>query len=253
MRDLLLSGGYEVRSDMTGHVGGAIGSGVHAAAGYTLTEKRSTGELGNEREAIDRAEAEFLERAQYGVIWDEATDSRPTAQKQLARMTRVYRRDVATEIDPTLIEERLEADIGDGWVLSGQMDSFAGNPDDVIDDLKTGTRQRDNGVQYALYAVLLRGYSFEVRGIRERYIARVPLRKEQPPARTSSVDLNAAIIDAWEIVEDIKRSTELFRERLDNPGHRPPIAAFRANPASQLCSAKWCPAWGTATCSRGRN
>ena len=248
----LESAGYKLNGDSQTHVGAAIGSGVHAAAHYTLEEKRLTGGLGADSEAEDRAIAEFDERSQYGVGWDDTTDSVPVAKKQIARMAKSYRRHVAPRIEPELIEERLEVDSGDGWGMSGQLDTLAGDPFNNLRDLKTGSRQRSNGVQYGAYTMLFRAHGFSVHRITEDFIPRVRLAHEQPLPRETDIPIAGAVADAWELLDDIKRSTATFEARLADQSGRAPHTAFRANPSSSLCGPRWCRAFGTDFCSAHR-
>jgi hypothetical protein len=252
LADDVAAAGYTLRPGRALHIGAAVGGAVHAAAGYTMSSKRATGDLGNETEAIGRAEAEFEDRAQYGVTWDHTTSDLSTAMKQIARMSKVYRRQVAPELAPLVVEERFEADIGDDWQISGQIDTLAGDPDAIIEDLKTGTVQRANGVQYATYAMLFRAHGYRVTGIYEDFIRRVPIAHSQPPAEQHQVDLEPAIADAWELIEAVKRDTAEFLSRVDDPHGKPPPNAFRANPASMLCGEKFCPAHSTDFCKAHR-
>ena len=248
---LVMQAGYTLGERRPLHVGAAVGSGVHAAASYTLEAKRRTGELGNEAEAVDRAEAEFMERGQHGLVWDATTDQLPTAQQQLRRMTRSYRRHLAWQLQPMIIEQRFECDVGDGWVLSGQTDSLNGDPDRDVHDLKTGTHQRANGVQYACYHIILDAHGYRPARIVEDFLRRVKLKTEQPPPESTAIPLAPAIADAWDAIDDIKRATAEFERRIVSGG-RPPHAAFRANPQSQLCSPRFCPAFGTDFCKSHR-
>ena len=247
--DLIAAYGYKLQLERPTHVGACVGSGVHAGAGYTLAEKRLTGELGNASEAEDRAVQEMRERMHYGVSWDGTTSDLTTAQKQVARMTRSYRAHLAPQIVPMVIEERLEADIGEGWILSGQPDTMAGDPQRDIRDLKTGVRRRANAVQYGAYYILLQAHGYQPVTINEDFLRRVRMDKEQPPPESHSAPLALAVADALEAVDDIKRSVRRFEDRAkgDTSG-RAPQTAFRANPNSQLCGAKWCRAWGTDFC-----
>lgn len=244
--------GYKLQIQRVTHVGAAIGSGVHAAASYTLEEKRRTGELGNDTEAEQRAVAEFEERAEWGLDWDDASDNVSVAKRQVARMTRSYRRYLAPEIDPIIIEQRLEANIAEGWKLSGQMDDTTGDPDTIIRDLKTGTRQRANNIQYGAYGLILHAHGYNVRGLIEDFIPRVKIKDEQPRPHSTEIPLQAAAIDAMETMEDIIRSTAEFERRLASQTGRAPHSAFRANPGSSLCSPRWCRAWGTEFCTAHR-
>ncbi len=186
LSDLVTQAGYTLAPSRAINVGAAVGGAVHAAAGFTMQEKRATGSLGNENEAIDRAEHEFHDRAQNGVAWDFATTDVSVAMKQIARMSKVYRRDVAPDLTPLLVEERLAADIGDGWEVSGQLDTLAGDPHNVVEDLKTGTTRRANGVQYATYAMLFRAHGYAVTAIWEDFIQRVPLPRTRKPVEPRS-------------------------------------------------------------------
>jgi hypothetical protein len=248
---LVRDAGYTLGERRPLHVGAAIGSGVHAAASFTLEAKRRTGELGNEAEAVDRAEAEFLERAQHGLMWDATTGQLPVAQMQLARMTRSYRRHLAWQLTPLLVEQRFECDVGDNWVLSGQTDTLAGDPNADVRDLKTGTHQRANGVQYACYHIILDAHGYRPHRIIEDFLPRAKLKVEQPPPQSTTIPLAPAIADAWDTIDDIKRRTAEFQRRVVEGG-RPPHAAFPANPQSQLCSPRFCPAFGTDFCKSHR-
>lgn len=252
LSDMLATAGYELRPSRAIHVGAAVGGAVHAAAGFTMATKKATGTLGNETEAIDRAEAEFDDRAQYGVTWDQATSDVSTAKRQITRMAKTYRRQVAPDLMPLLVEHRLVADVGDGWEISGQLDTLAGDPDDIIEDLKTGTTRRANGVQYATYAMLFRTHGYTVRRIAEDFIRRVPIAHTQPDVERIDIDLAPAIADAWELIEAIKHDTAEFQARVADPHGRPAPNAFRANPASMLCGERWCRAWGTDFCRAHR-
>lgn len=239
--------GYKLQPTRPTHCGAAVGSGVHAGAAFTLDAKRLTGELGNATEAEDRAVMELRARASEGVVWDGMTGDIGTAQRQVARMTVAYRRYIAPAITPLMVEERLQADLGDGWTLSGQPDTLAGNPDEVLRDLKTGTTQRANGLQYGAYIVLLRAHHHEPKEIVEDFLPRAAIKKEQPPPISVPSPPMAVAQEAWEVIQEIKDRTDAFVVR--QRGNRlPPHGAFRANPSSMLCGPKWCAAWGTKFC-----
>jgi hypothetical protein len=252
LTDMVVAAGYTLRPSRAVHIGAAVGGAVHAAAGFTMNAKRDTGALGNETEAIDRAEAEFDTRTEYGVTWDAATADISTAKRQISRMSKTYRRQVAPELAPLLVEERMVADVGDDWQISGQLDTLAGDPDNVIEDLKTGTVRRSNGVQYATYALLLRAHGYRITGLVEDFIKRVPITHTQPEVDRLEIAIEDAIADAWELIEGIKRDTAEFLKRVADPHGRPAPQAFKANPASMLCSPKFCKAYATNWCRAHR-
>lgn len=247
MTDELVEAGYDINPPRALHIGAAIGSGVHAGAAFTLETKRDTGDLGSEGDAVDRAVAEFETRAAAeGLQFDDLTRSVNVAQRQMARMTRAYRRHVAPQIEPRLVETRLVADIGGGWLLSGQGDVLAGDPQGDVRDIKTG-RRRANGAQYGAYAMIFEAHGFNATGIVEDFIARVKIQDEQPVPLSIQIDVPTARAEAVAAMEDIQRSVAEFERRL-KAGEPAPETALRANPASQLCSARFCRAWGTRFC-----
>ena len=254
MRDQLAAAGYQLRHAPPAGAGALVGSGVHAGAGYTLEQMRETGAPGQDADAIEAAVVGFRERAQIeGADWDDTTDSPNTAEKQIARMVRVYRWQVAPQVQPVLIEERAEAEFAPGIILSGQLDTLAAGRDAAADgstirDLKTGTRRRMNAPQYGAYSMIFQAHGYQPNRIVEDYIRRVPLRQEQPDAEQHLLDMQQARQDAWGLLRAITRDVTDFQARAANPRGEFPPGAFLPNPASALCSPRWCPAWGTDFC-----
>lgn len=247
LRPMVEEAGYILRTGLPTHIGAAVGSAVHAGAAYTLEEKRDTGDLGGAAEAENRAEATLVERLAEGAMWDETTPSLATAKTQAARMVRSYRRHLAPHVTPLLIEERLVANVGDGWELSGQADLLAGDPDRDLRDLKTG-KKRNNQIQYGAYGIVLQAHGLAPNRIIEDFIARVRVSAEQPPPESEQIPLRPAVAEAWDVIDSIKHAVTEFQARAADPSGREPAGAFRANPSSSLCGEKWCPAYGTSFC-----
>lgn len=239
--------GIELRRP-SASVGALVGSGVHAAAAFTLRGKMDTGRLGAETEAVDRGVAEFESRLNdEGVVYDDVTDSVSTAQRQIRRMVLAYRRHVPADIVPVAVEERLEADLGDGFFLSGQVDNAVARAhDERLNDLKTGKIQRANLTQYGCYSLLYRSHGHRIVGLAEDFLRRVRVGSEQPPVQTVQILMSIAENEAQATIADMKRSFEDFAAR--KVSGRAPELAFRANPQSMLCSDRYCPAWGTEFC-----
>jgi hypothetical protein len=244
--------GYHLGPSRLTHVGAAVGSGVHAGVEFTLASKRNNGDLGNASEAEDRAVEELRARAEHGLDFDETSNNLPTAQAQVARMTRAYRTHLAPVVNPAIVEARFEADIGDGWMLSGQPDTMTGNPDNLLRDLKTGTQRRVNAVQYGAYAMLLRAAGYTPDGIVEDFLRRAKIKAEQPAPVLTPIDMATAAQDALDVIEGIQRATKKFVDRISDPNGRHPPSAFLANPSSPLCAERWCRAWGTAFCNAAK-
>lgn len=253
-RDVIETAGYELRQPGAS-VGAHVGTGVHEGANYTLSTKLETGgDIGAESEATDRAVHAFETRLEEeGTTWDQATPNKSTGQKQVERMTKKYRSTLAPQVQPVLVEQRLEADLGDGWYITGQADLLAmetpyGSPDYLrLRDLKTGTSKRANGLQYASYQMILRAHDYAVKEAVEDFLKRVPLKQPQPDPEPVTIPAGPLEQEAMEVVDDMKRSLGEFIRRVSD-GDKPPEGAFRANPQSMLCSDKYCPAWGSKFC-----
>lgn len=245
---MVTAAGFQLAPPRPRHIGAAVGTAVHAGIAYTLQTKRTSGTLGNETEAENRAEMALIEQTQNGVTWDETSANIPIAKQQAARMVRTYRRHLAPTVTPLIVEERLVADVGDGWLVSGQADLLTGNPDEGLRDNKTGTVRRANGVQYGAYAIVFEAHGYRVPELHEDFIRRVSIKSEQPPPLTVEVDRGEAVRGAWNVISAIKRSASEFEARLADPHGDDPLGAFLPNPASSLCGERWCPAWGTKFC-----
>ena len=245
--ELIRDAGFDLRRRQA-HVGALVGSGTHAGAAYLLTEKMKSGEPGNASEAEDRAIAELRKRLEAeGAVWDATTQNYPTAQKQVARMVKTYRRTLAVEITPISVEEELEVKLGGGFILLGHTDALA-REFRRLRDLKTGTTQRANGSQYGAYGLLLRTLGRQIDQIVEDYLERVPLDHAQPDPVSTILPFVEPQQRAYEVIEGIRGSVAEFERRLRDDAPRPPELAFRANPMSVLCSEKFCPAFNTSFC-----
>jgi len=252
LTDQVAAAGFVLAAQRPTHIGAAVGSSIHAAAAYTMLRKRADGTLGSDAEAKDAAQQEFDARIEYGVSWDQVTDDLSTARRQIDRMTQTYRRHIAPRAAPVLVEDRLTADLGDGWTMSGQVDQMTGDPDAILQDLKTGAVKRQNAVQYVAYGWIVKAHGYVLRGIEEQFLKRVALRKEQPPPEAIAIDMASHEADTWELIREIKNASDEFDRRAASPNGLPLQQAFRANPASVLCSAKFCRAHGTQFCTAHR-
>lgn len=240
--------GYELQPKRPLHIGAAVGSGIHAAAAFMLTQKMQDDTLGSEGDAVDRAIAEFDERAaEEGLTFDDVTANVGTAQRQMQRMTRSYRTHLAPKLRPLLVEKRLLADVGKDTVLSGQGDVLTQGADGGIHDTKSGRTRRANAAQYGAYRLIFQAHGFHVSTIVEDFVPRMRMSAEQPPPQSTSISLDDATEQAIAVIEDIQRSVAEFERRLRG-GEGAPHAAFRANPASVLCSPQFCRAHGTRFC-----
>lgn len=233
--------GFELR-ELPSSIGASVGTATHAAVAYALTDKMNGLPL-PPNSAAEQCGIEALEKRmqQDGVMWDATTPNLSTAQRQVSRQYKVYRRDIAEKIFPISVERRIEVPTRRGNVLSGQVDVMT----DGLRDLKTGTVRRANHSQYGSYSLLRRSEGAAVPYIIEDFVQRVKIDDEQPAPIEVGYEPAMCEKIAARVVLDIETKYEAFVASGD------PME-FSANPNSMLCAARWCPAHGTEFCKEGR-
>lgn len=242
--DLIQAAGYSLKKRPP-TVGACVGTAVHEAAHEAMKSKIETGNVGPEDACLDRAMDALSTEIEHECLWDRITGDKNTAERQIVRMVVSFRDDAAPQIEPVESERRLEADLGDGFTITGQKDILC-RAKQGIRDIKTGTMQRANGGQYGAYSLIDRAHGHTIDTLSEIFIPRKSLRSEQPPPTFTGYDVAACERLARQTIDDIKRSVEDFNRRLVSGND--PSSAFRANPMSMLCGDKYCPAWGTNFC-----
>lgn len=233
-------------------IGAAVGTAVHAAAAVTLTARLRTGTLPPADDARDAARDALREAIAGEVVFDRDTPAPDAAEVQALRMADAWRDGIAPQVEPVAVEERLEAEALPGLVLSGQSDVIAREAGRVR-DLKTGARRGHHRPQLGAYSLLARTHGIDVREAAEDFVARVAVKKEQPPAETHLHDVTGAEVAAMAVLRRIDADIRAFRVGDPERGIAPGDPwAFLANPMSKLCSDRWCPAWGTSWCREHR-
>lgn len=239
--------GYTLRETPHG-IGATIGTAVHAGAALTLREKAATGSLAPISAVEDCAIETYQTGAAEGVLFDHETPGGRDAERQVRRMVRAYQDVVAPQIEPLMVEERLEAVTPFGLVLTGQSDVLA-RETGRLRDLKTGKKRGHHKPQLGAYSLLARSNGHDARECCEDFVQRVGANKPQPDPLTFPHDIAAAETAAVNVLRHIADDLRVFRDGDAPNGVLPGDPwAFSANPASMLCSSKFCPAFGTDWC-----
>lgn len=234
---LLADHGFQVR-EIPSTVGAAVGTATHSGASFILGEKVDTGTLGNDTEADQRALQSLDESVARGCMWDDTTSNLNTAQKQVLRQVATFRIHTAPNLKPVSIEQRLTAKMSERMTVSGQADICE---NDSVHDLKTGVMRRANAAQYGTYSLLRRAFGHTVNRLVEVYVPRARITKPQPDPELHTIPIEAAERAAEGILRRIELDISTF-EQTGEPW------SFLANPASMLCSDRYCPAHGTTFC-----
>jgi hypothetical protein len=242
--------GYSLKSEI-GSIGSAVGSAVHSGVSHMLSEKARSGTLAPVREVTDLAVDALHARIYEGVLYDRETPNGGFAETQAIGMLRSYAEFVAPTVNPILVETRLEADTGFGILLSGQSDQVAREPD-AIRDLKTGKRRSNHRAQIGAYSLLARSHGYQISRAFIDFLQRVPVSKTQPEPESIPQGITGCETAAANILRHI--ADDLMTWRHGDPERRIERYdpwSFPANPASRLCSARWCQAFGTRFCREG--
>lgn len=248
----IVAAGYKLRTLPRG-IGAAAGTSVHKAAEVTLAEKAKGGSLPPLSVATDCAVETLKEEIKEGLEFDGirgASRNAGEAEHQVISMSSAYHRVVAPTIEPILIEERLEAEVAPGLILSGKPDLVAREPSG-IHDLKSGARgNRSHNPQIGGYSLLVRSNAIaDVETASVDFVQRVRPDKTQPDPVSHPVRIADAETAAANIVRHIAEDLRVFREGDDDRHLLPGDPwAFLANPNSVLCGERYCSAWGTDFC-----
>lgn len=247
--------GFTLRRTRRG-IGALVGVAVHHAAAACFDEKARRGSLPTETVAVDAAVFSLNPSIDEAgeIEWDGphgSTHNRNEAEQQTIRMTRSYWRTVAPTVDPIVVEERFEAAISPELILSGQPDIVAREPG-AVRDLKTGARMQNHAPQLGGYSLLARSHNLDISEAVIDWLPRVSVKKEQPEPVSIVVHVANAETAASNIIRHIESDLRTFQhgdpERRILPGDP---WSFLANPASMLCSPKFCAAYGTDFCREG--
>jgi hypothetical protein len=251
-RDEILAAGFTLNETPRG-IGATIGTAVHAGAALTLREKMAHGALAPISTVTDCAIESYREGAAERILFDRETPASNVAEKQIVGMVQAYQRVIAPQIEPVIVEERLEADTGFGIILTGQSDVLAREPG-KLRDLKTGKKRGNHKVQIGSYSLLSKSHGLDVTTACEDFIQRAPASKPQPEPVSYPHDIASAETAAVSVLRHIAADIKVFREGDHERGIHPGDPwAFQANPSSILCSAKFCPAHGSTFCTEHMN
>ena len=239
--DLLKDAGYRILPRSKA-VAMSVGTAVHAGEGECMAEKIKSGKPCSESQTVDRAVTELDEECKdtdKDTFFDKTSPDKTTSEKQVIRMTQSYYQKVQPDLvperiwDPRSGGDRLIADAGDGFKITGHPDVMGKGA--VIHDMKTGSKLRPAHPQLGCYSLLCKSSKVDIKGVNVNFIQRVTIKKDQPDPVIAPYPLDICEQAAWDVINQVKSDILNF---LKEPTYR----AFMANPLSMLCSAKWCAA-----------
>lgn len=242
--------GYELR-ELPPSVGAAAGTAVHASTAE-MDRALWRGEPANVDQAVEAAIVGFNTETGTGCIWDDTTPNQNVAHMQIRKMTMAYtpRMPMTINGEPAVEiggEFGLQANAGDGWVLTGHPDLI----DELrfIRDKKTGSLVRPYHGQLGAYSLLVRSNKIcEPAGLGMDYIPRTPKTRDQKPPIITEYPVAICERNAMGIIKKIKADMGEFDSSVNSGRPLGDLESFSANQMSLMCSDKYCPAFSTCFC-----
>lgn len=238
------------------HIGGVVGGGAHAGFAELNRELRDTGEVGGSARRRIASEAAVhevdrrYEEAAGEIMEDDVTESQDRARRQVEDMTGQWHERQTPADTPVLIEHGLSGKVA-GVTVTGTPDlwSLQGK----LSDTKSGKRApraEVHGPQQGIYGMMLRARGRPVNGAE---LVWMPRTKKPRPIEIVPLDIAAAERAAYARIRSLSRMVGDFEAALDGDlgtwwkSH--PTDVLEENPQSFLCSADFCPAYGTTACN----
>jgi hypothetical protein len=242
---LLHCHGYDLRTEPP-LISGNVGTAVHDAQGMALIEK-AHGRPYNKTACVDYGIEMLRGRIADGVEYDETTANFDHATKQVQIISNALFAEVLPGIDPVIdrdgkptVEYFRKATICDGFELTGHLDYETTLRD--IGDTKTGKSGTGYDAQLGGYSLLRQAH--EGQGARVVFIEhapRVSIKKPFPGIERYPYDVRICELAARYTVERIVKDICAY-QKTQIPW------VFPCNQMSQLCSPKYCTAYGTDWC-----
>lgn len=238
-----LFGDYEKPRELDYGIAAHIGTGVHAAQQFHLSEFMLTSEYGPPESGREIAIETLREKAsENGTSFDATTPHMNYAEKQTSAMVKSLQKHVLPKMNPTATEHALAVALPDNHNLTGTIDEVEKRG---ITDLKTGVIAAPASAQLGAYSLLERKHGGVVKRVARVFIKRSSVKKPTPIPTIFVADAKAAEKTALRVIAQIKK--DLHRFDSENT-----IEVFGTNPKSMLCGEKYCPIFGTSMCDDWR-
>ncbi len=222
-------------------IGSLTGTANHKAVETMNDQKRKTGKIDQKlyiEAGLDNLSDEIV-KAGNEIIYDSTTPERNVAEMQVRRMSNVYENDIANHINVIESEKEVNAEIKEGWILSGHLDQVT---DEGLRDLKTGKISRWHINQIGTYSFLRKIETDHApKSAKVDFVKRVGKTAAQPNVITKSYPVDAVMNHAIGNIKNIIKAVDTMIRTGD-------IDHINTNLNSMMCSKKYCPAFGTEFC-----
>jgi hypothetical protein len=237
--EIVTSAGFTLNQTKN-HIGTSIGTAVHKSTSHSLMQKKEQ-ETININDSIEQGMIALHDELKNELEFDNTTPNPKTGEKQVKEITELYNKIILPKVNPDIIEVPLSHIVENGYNYE-----IVGHPDlrteeGTLHDTKTGRKAGVYHAQLGMYAKLDAVNKGKTKGIIVDWIPRTP--KDKPLFAPVSIKyhLPTCVSLATHTFKRIKKEVNDFLKS-GNPD------SFPANPMSQLCSKKYCPAHGTKWC-----
>lgn len=229
---LLIEAGFEFPPAKTNY-GQVVGSSIHNIVDHFIKGY-------GEEESIE-AGVSYLYENGAQAEGDSTTPTMKMAEHQTVLIGKYVIQNILPTLDIAFNELELKAQLNENFVIVGHIDIGSFNELDQINirDWKFGKNAKGYMAQIGTYDFLLDFNDWNT--AKEHYIDHIPRTKGSVKHEEIKIDAKKANLLARATVRNITNAIKLF-EKTGNP------EVFIANPSSSLCSAKFCPAFGTKFC-----
>lgn len=240
--------GFEVKPRTSNNVGAAVGSACHEGFGQFFQAKIDGYSLESpEQVAIGKWRKQLknsVEPVQFDDYKAGVTKDADAAEIQIKRMIAEYL-PFAQTLKPRRVEFLLAVrpDELKPYLITGHPDIEETNDD--VRDMKFGRSSSPYEAQLGMYSLMRRSAGADPGRLFVDWVPRNTINKPQKPRETIPYDIKTAENAAWHVSDNALNQLEKFIET-GNPW------SFPANNQGNLCSKKWCSAWGTPWCDLGR-
>lgn len=229
---LLIEAGFEFPKRGTNY-GQVVGSSIHDVVDKFIS-------TGNEEESLQSG-IDYLYENCSNAEGDSTTPTIKMAEHQTVLIGKYVVRNILPTLDIAFHEMELKATLNKNFILTGHIDIGAFDENDQINirDWKFGKNANGYGAQIGCYDYLLDANEWNTSG--KHFIDHIPRTKTTIKHTPITINAEKANLLARGTVRNIVNAVNQF-EKSGNP------EVFIANPSSSLCSAKFCPAFGTSFC-----
>lgn len=242
---LVTKKGYHLRETKPS-AGAAIGTAYHAGAAHILRKLQAEPggiSLEDFEESYQVSLVTFLDQVAGKIEWDDTTPRLFEAEQQIHAMLSAGLPELMA-MEPAYIEHKLSAPVPElGLDIEGTPDVIERSG--FVWDHKSGARPPSPQAQIGLYRMM--GRANEIHISDKAGMVYTPRRKAGKPVTAEVVMFDGYECDraAWSALELIASLVTKFDDSGD-------CWDLPANPMSQLCTPRYCPAWGTDMCSMGK-